>query len=108
VPEHYESFLVMPAPVMIRRIVLIDDVITKGRTLLAAAARLQAAFRTPTSAPLLSSGRWDSGDAWIAWLSRVTVSCAGRVEMRVVSPRPPLQRAGWVRRRPRTCRSYTS
>jgi hypothetical protein len=44
VPEHYESLLVMPTPVMIRRIVLIDDVITKGRTLLAAAARLQAAF----------------------------------------------------------------
>lgn len=44
VPEHYASFLVMPAPMMIRRIVLIDDVITKGRTLLAAAARMQAAF----------------------------------------------------------------
>jgi hypothetical protein len=44
VPEHYESFLVIPPSMMIRRIVLIDDVITKGRTLLAAAARLQAAF----------------------------------------------------------------
>jgi adenine/guanine phosphoribosyltransferase-like PRPP-binding protein len=44
VPEHYASFLVMPPPAMIRRIVLVDDVITKGRTLLAAAARMQAAF----------------------------------------------------------------
>lgn len=44
VPEHCESFLVVPAPTTIRRIVLVDDVITKGRTLLAAAARLQAAF----------------------------------------------------------------
>ena len=31
----------MPAPNTIRRIVLIDDVITKGRTLLAAATRLR-------------------------------------------------------------------
>ena len=44
VSEHYESFLVVPHPGMVRRIVLIDDVITKGRTLLAAAARMQSAF----------------------------------------------------------------
>lgn len=45
VRQHYESFAVGtargPAP---HRLVLIDDVITKGRTLLAAAARLQQAF----------------------------------------------------------------
>ena len=39
--QHYDSFLAMPAPNPIRRIVLIDDVITKGRTLLAAATRLR-------------------------------------------------------------------
>lgn len=44
VHEHYESFSVIRAPAPIRRIVLIDDVITKGRTLLAAAARLQGQF----------------------------------------------------------------
>jgi hypothetical protein len=44
VGEHFGSFLVMPPPGTIGRIVLIDDVITKGRTLLAAAARMQAAF----------------------------------------------------------------
>ncbi len=44
VSEHYESFLVMQPPEMVRRVVLIDDVITKGRTLLAAAARIQSAF----------------------------------------------------------------
>jgi hypothetical protein len=42
--EHYDSFEVMRAVSPIRRVVLIDDVITKGRTLLAAAARLQSAF----------------------------------------------------------------
>ena len=43
VRQHYDSFEVtMPAPNAIPRLVLIDDVITKGRTLLAAAARLRA------------------------------------------------------------------
>jgi predicted amidophosphoribosyltransferase len=44
VREHYESFAVASAPPALKRIVLIDDVITRGRTLLAAAARMQAAF----------------------------------------------------------------
>ena len=42
--EHYQSFSVIQPPAVIRRIVLIDDVVTKGRTLLAAAARMQALF----------------------------------------------------------------
>jgi hypothetical protein len=41
VQQHYDSFAAMPAAQPIRRVVLIDDVITKGRTLLAAAARLR-------------------------------------------------------------------
>ena len=41
VHQHYDSFEVMPAAGSIRRVVLIDDVITKGRTLLAAALRLR-------------------------------------------------------------------
>ena len=41
VRQHFESFAVGAPPGAIRRIVLIDDVVTKGRTLLAAAARLQ-------------------------------------------------------------------
>ncbi len=41
---HYESFSTERPPVPPERIVLIDDVITKGRTLLAAASRVHEAF----------------------------------------------------------------
>jgi hypothetical protein len=46
VRQHYESFAVAAAPrrAALARIVLVDDVITKGRTLFAAAARLRCAF----------------------------------------------------------------
>ncbi len=40
--QHYWSFSVQQPPEKIRSLVLIDDVITRGRTLLAAAARLQS------------------------------------------------------------------
>jgi predicted amidophosphoribosyltransferase len=43
-PLHYESFVVERPAIPPESIVLIDDVITKGRTLLAAASRLQEAF----------------------------------------------------------------
>jgi hypothetical protein len=41
---HYESFVVERPLVLPDRIVLIDDVVTKGRTLLAAASRVREAF----------------------------------------------------------------
>lgn len=41
---HYESFLVDRPRIAAQSVVLIDDVVTKGRTLLAAATRLQEAF----------------------------------------------------------------
>ena len=44
VSRHYESLLMDPPPVKLTRVVLIDDVITKGRTLLAAAARVRDTF----------------------------------------------------------------
>jgi hypothetical protein len=44
VAQHYDSFAVEPAAHSPQTIVLIDDVITKGRTLLAAAARVREAF----------------------------------------------------------------
>ena len=41
---HYDSFLMERPQITAQSVVLIDDVVTKGRTLLAAAARLQEAF----------------------------------------------------------------
>jgi predicted amidophosphoribosyltransferase len=42
--RHYESFLIELPAIPPERIVLIDDVVTKGRTLLAAATRVHEAF----------------------------------------------------------------
>jgi predicted amidophosphoribosyltransferase len=80
--RHYESFLFERPPVEPERVVLVDDVITKGRTLLAAASVMHDAFpraeikafalvRTMGLAPgvhqLLDPCkgeiRWKSGDA---------------------------------------------
>jgi hypothetical protein len=44
VASHYESFEVERPSFRMSRLVLVDDVITRGRTLLAAAARLSEAF----------------------------------------------------------------
>lgn len=41
---HYESFVIEHQPMRPEGIVLIDDVVTKGRTLLAAASRMHEAF----------------------------------------------------------------
>jgi hypothetical protein len=44
VARHYDSFRLEPLNLRPRRVVLIDDVITRGRTLLAAASRLREAL----------------------------------------------------------------
>jgi hypothetical protein len=44
VARHYASFRLEPPPRRLHGIVLVDDIITRGRTLLAAAARLREAF----------------------------------------------------------------
>jgi hypothetical protein len=83
VAEHYESFAVERGVAAPSRIILVDDVVTKGRTLLAAATRLHEAF--PTSdirafallrtmglgqkvdrllAPCVGEIRWRGGDAF--------------------------------------------
>jgi adenine/guanine phosphoribosyltransferase-like PRPP-binding protein len=42
VQQHYESLVAMLPVLQMHRVVLVDDVITKGRTILAAAARLHS------------------------------------------------------------------
>jgi hypothetical protein len=83
VARHYESFCLEPRATPLGNVVLIDDVITKGRTFLAAAARVREAFpeaqirafallRTrgfiPDIESLLEPCRgeisWVGGDAW--------------------------------------------
>jgi hypothetical protein len=44
VARHYESFRMEPSELRPASVVLIDDVVTRGRTLLAATARLREAF----------------------------------------------------------------
>jgi hypothetical protein len=44
VQQHFKSFAVLPPATTPTEIVLIDDVVTKGRTLVAAAIRLHLAF----------------------------------------------------------------
>jgi hypothetical protein len=48
VQQHYRSLNVIPSPRSPSNVVLIDDVITKGRTLVAAAMRLREAFPEAT------------------------------------------------------------
>jgi phosphoribosylpyrophosphate synthetase len=48
VQQHYRSLAVIPSPRHPSDIVLVDDVITKGRTLIAAAMRLREAFPAGT------------------------------------------------------------
>jgi hypothetical protein len=44
VQQHYQSFAVIPSSKPAKKVVLVDDVVTKGRTLAAAAMRVQDAF----------------------------------------------------------------
>lgn len=48
VEQHYRSFAVIPTPTAPSHIVVVDDVVTKGRTIIAASMRLQSAFPNAT------------------------------------------------------------
>ena len=82
VSVHYESFFIERPSIHPERIVLIDDVVTKGRTLLAAASRVHEAFPSAQIRafalvrtmglisgvrqildPCLGEIRWKAGDA---------------------------------------------
>jgi hypothetical protein len=82
VANHYDSFAIEAPTALPPRVVLVDDVITKGRTLLAAAARLHEAFPAAEIrafamlrtmgfvqgvdhllAPCIGEIRWRAGDA---------------------------------------------
>jgi predicted amidophosphoribosyltransferase len=82
VQQHYDSLVALPPVLPMRKVILVDDVITKGRTLLAAVARLRtvlpsaevrafALIRTEgfahhierVEAPCHGVIRWTGGDA---------------------------------------------
>jgi hypothetical protein len=75
---HYESFGIESATELSGDVVLIDDVVTKGRTLLAAATRLQERFpqtRIRAFALLRTMGMVDGVD-------RLLDPCVGEIRWR--------------------------
>jgi len=75
---HYESFEVEPTDIGAARIVLLDDVVTKGRTLLAAAIRVRECFpHLPVRgfALLRTMGH-------VAEVERLVDPCVGRIRFR--------------------------
>jgi len=75
VASHYESFCVERPSFGVEGVVLVDDVITKGRTLLAAAARLREAFpNAPVRAFALLRTR-----GLISGVERLLEPCTGEI-----------------------------
>ncbi len=79
VGAHYDSFVLQAAPERVpASILLIDDVVTKGRTLLAAATRVREAFpETPIRAFTLLRTR-----GMVAELERLMDPCVGTIRWR--------------------------
>jgi hypothetical protein len=75
---HYESFRVEPPAAHVSRLVLLDDVVTKGRTLLAAAMRVRESCPHATVrgfALLRTMGR-------VPEVERLVEPCVGRIRLR--------------------------
>lgn len=78
VAKHYDSFAVEPRDPAPRRILLIDDVVTKGRTLIAAATRVHEAFpAVPIRAFALLRTMGIDAD-----VSRLIDPCVGQIRWR--------------------------
>ncbi len=78
VGNHYDSFVFDSLPAIPQQVVLIDDVVTKGRTLLAAAARVQESFpQTQIRAFALVRTM-----GLVAGVNRVLDPCVGQIRWR--------------------------
>jgi hypothetical protein len=76
---HYESFFIERPAIPPERIVLIDDVVTKGRTLLAAATRVHEAFpcaQIRAFALVRTLG-------WVTDIQRLLDPCRGEIRWRL-------------------------
>jgi hypothetical protein len=94
VEQHLRSFDVAPVPRDVRRILLVDDVVTRGATLLAAARRLAAAYpavRVDAFALARVQGAGDLEEAIQPCLEHITLTPTGCVRLPFALPERSLR-----------------